>query len=127
MDIINKAKGTNAVGSDNINMRIIKKLGPHIAPHITHLINCIINKQIYPQILKTSCKTPLLKTDKDALQISSYRLGCGKNDFASHFLMVLCLISIGQQYKHLRKHKKLILVTVIPSACSHMQGTLISL
>ena len=31
-------------------------------------------------------------------------VGCGKNDFASYFSMALCLISIGQQYKHLRIH-----------------------
>ena len=31
-------------------------------------------------------------------------LGCSKNDFVSYFSMALCLISIGQRYKHLRIH-----------------------
>ena len=54
-------------------MKTIKKLSPLIVPHITHLVNAIINTEIYPSNLKLSRITPILKPDKPADSIESYR------------------------------------------------------
>ena len=72
-DIIKKAKASNSTGNDIITMKIIKKLTPLISPHITHLTTSIIRTQIYPTILKTTCISPNLKSDKPIDSIDSYR------------------------------------------------------
>ena len=56
-----------------MSMRIIKKLNPILLPHITHLINSIIYTEIYPEVVKVSCITPILKPDKLCDIIDSYR------------------------------------------------------
>ena len=44
-----------------------------IIPHITHLVNSIIHTEIYPTILKVSRISPILKPEKPAENIDSYR------------------------------------------------------
>ena len=45
MKIIKNAKGSFSLGTDIINMKVLKKINKIIAPHITHLINNIILTQ----------------------------------------------------------------------------------
>lgn len=55
-------------------MKTIKKLSPLIIPHLTHLVNAIIHTEIYPSALKLSRISPLLKPDKNAELIDSFRI-----------------------------------------------------
>ena len=71
--IIKGMKASNSVGHDLASIKIYKKLVNRISPVIAHLINCIIDSGIYPDILKISKKSPILKPDKDANLIDSYR------------------------------------------------------
>ena len=71
--IIKKLKSSNSTGHDLATTKIYKKLANRISPHITHLINSIITTSSYPNILKVSKMTPILKPDKDPLLVDSYR------------------------------------------------------
>ena len=75
-NIIKKSKPSSTVGSDIINIRVIKKKTPLISPHLTHLYTAIILTQIYPDILKNTRIAPNKKQDKPLDQIDSYRPIC---------------------------------------------------
>lgn len=71
--LIKGMKASNSVGLDLASIKIYKKLVNRISPIIAHLINCIIESGIYPDILKISKISPIIKPDKDANSIDSYR------------------------------------------------------
>ena len=73
LEIINSMKNTNSCGFDGISSKTIKKVPKQTAMYMTHIINCIIERKIYPEILKISKITPILKSDKDKLNPGSYR------------------------------------------------------
>ena len=88
--IIKKLKNSNSTGHDDINNKIIKKIGNQIAPHIMHMINTIIDKNTIPKIFKISRILPLNKPDKNETLIDSYRpinnLPCLEKIFEEHVL-----------------------------------------
>ena len=71
--IISKFKASNASGYDGLSIKVFKKLNDKISPAITHLITCMYRTSIYPDVLKVSKISPNLKTDKNPLNMDSYR------------------------------------------------------
>ena len=70
VDQINPSKSTS---TDGISMKLIRKLKHQLLPALLHLVNTTIITSTYPQSLKISKITPLLKKDKDETKTSSYR------------------------------------------------------
>ena len=71
--LIKKFKNPYSVGHDDINNKIIKKVGDVLAPHITHMINSIIKSSTIPTIFKVSRILPISKPQKSLNNIESYR------------------------------------------------------
>lgn len=71
--IIDDAQHSHSTGHDAISMHIIKQIKHKIAPHLTHMINCIIRTNTFPDTLKLSRITPILKPKKPRTQIDSFR------------------------------------------------------
>ena len=70
MDKINPSKSTS---TDGISMKLLQQLKYQLLPSLLHLVNTTILTSTYPQSLKISKITPLLKKDKNETQTSSYR------------------------------------------------------
>lgn len=61
MKTINTIK-TNATGSDNLSIKMLKLCCPYLIPFITDIINSSINQSLFPEAWKTAQVIPLPKT-----------------------------------------------------------------
>lgn len=53
---------TNARGSDNLNIALIRQCGPYIVDHIVHIVNSCILESYYPSSWKEAIAIPFPKT-----------------------------------------------------------------
>ena len=60
--LIANLKNSNALGPDNISVKIIKLLSPYIVEYLTYIFNLCIDKNIFPYQLKEAKVIPLPKT-----------------------------------------------------------------
>ena len=60
--LIANLKNSNALGPDNISVKIIKLLSPYIVEYLTYIYNLCIDKNIFPYQLKEAKVIPLPKT-----------------------------------------------------------------
>ena len=60
--LLSNLKNSNALGPDNISVKIIKLLSPYIVEYLTYIFNLCIDKNIFPDQLKEAKVIPLPKT-----------------------------------------------------------------
>ena len=70
--IIQQLKSSNAVGEDDIVVKVVKAVAPIIATPLSHLVNNSIETGIFPCALKISKVIPIFKTGDQGL-LSNYR------------------------------------------------------
>src|SRR6476469_8004520 len=70
---IRAAKNNNSTGSDNINIRHLKHLGPLAINYLTQIFNLSLNQNTIPKIWELAKIIPMPKPNKDPGIGTSYR------------------------------------------------------
>ena len=72
-NVVKKIKNTTATGVDTINSIVLKDIFPSIQRTLLHLVNLSLCTGTYPEAFKMTKITPIVKPNKDAASVSSYR------------------------------------------------------
>lgn len=100
IEIISNLKNSNAVGEDNIPIKLLKSLKTYIAAPLMYIANLMIENQVFPERLKRSIVRPIFKKG-DKHEIKNYRPIAILNNISKVFekLLATRLITFLNQNK----------------------------